>query len=269
FAFDDDDDWDAWTPTLTVGWTPSDALNLYSRLSRGFKSGGFNGRANSPADVSTFDPETVWSLEVGAKAVLADGRVTANFALFQSRYEDFQARVSLGDGIDFRFPVLNAAELDITGAELELTWLATESLELSTQLGYLDSEYGDDGFSGSDGVEDEPAFSPEWTGRVAGVYSLQMPGGSTMRFGADASYRDDMFLSVENVAALTEGSYWLVNAFAGWTTASEQWNVTAGVRNATDELYRTEGQEFRSVGNIQTAYYGNPRTWTVSLNYRY
>jgi len=269
FAFEDDDDWDAWTPTFTVGYTPSETLNLYGRLARGFKSGGFNGRANSADDVSTFDPETVWSLELGAKAVMLDGRLNANFAIFESRYEDFQARVSVGDGVDFRFPVLNAAELDISGVELEVTWLATERLELAAQVGYLDSEYGDGGFTGSDGVQDDPAFTPEWTGRLAAAYNFALPGGSTVRIGADASYRDEMFLSVENVAPLTEDSYWLVNAFAAWTSADTHWNVTAGVRNATDELYRTEGQEFRSVGNIQTAYYGDPRTYSVSLNYRY
>jgi iron complex outermembrane receptor protein len=43
----------------------------------------------------------------------------------------------------------------------------------------------------------------------------------------------------------------------------------AGIKNATDELYRVEGQEFRSVANIQTAYYGDPQTWSLSLEYRY
>jgi iron complex outermembrane receptor protein len=252
-----------------VGWTPNDNLNFYGRVARGFKSGGFNGRANGPADVSTFDPETVLSFELGAKAVLLDGRASANFAVLDSRYEDFQARVSVGDGIDFRFPVLNAAELDITGAELEVNLQVTELFQLSTQIGYLDSEYGAGGFSGSDGVMDQPAFSPEWTGRLAAIYTAPLTGGSTLRIGVDASYRDAMFLSVENIDVLTEDSYWLVNAFMAWTSASEHWNVTAGLRNATDELYRTEGQEFRSVGNIQTAYYGDPQTWSVSLNYRY
>ena len=31
----------------------------------------------------------------------------------------------------------------------------------------------------------------------------------------------------------------------------------------------TEGQEFSSVGNIQTAYYGMPRNWYVSLRYNF
>ncbi|MEE4174796.1 MAG: TonB-dependent receptor [Xanthomonadales bacterium] len=269
FEFSDSDSWDDWTPTVTLDYALNDNVNFYGRVAKGFKSGGFNGRANSAADVSTFDPETVWSAELGAKTILADGRVQANFAVFTSQYDDFQARVSVGDGIDFRFPVLNAAELDINGAELELAWFPIDALQLTSQIGYLDAEYGAGGFTGSDGVEDEPAFSPEWTARFGGIYTLDLSGGSYLRFGADANYRDAMFLSVENVAALTEGDYWLLNGFVSWTSADEHWTVTAGMKNATDEVYRVEGQEFRSVGNIQTAYYGDPRTWTVALDYRF
>jgi iron complex outermembrane receptor protein len=43
----------------------------------------------------------------------------------------------------------------------------------------------------------------------------------------------------------------------------------AGVRNLTDKLYKTDAQEFSSVGNIQTAYYGDPRTWSLTLGYRF
>lgn len=269
FEFNDSDSWDDWTPTLTLDYALSDGVNLYGRLAKGFKSGGFNGRANSAADVSTFDPETVWTAEIGAKTIMADGRLQANYAIFQSQYDDFQARVSVGDGVDFRFPVLNAAELDITGAEVEIAWLATDALQLTAQVGYLDTEYGAGGFFGSDGIEDEPAFAPEWTGRLGAIYTVDLSGGSAIRFGADGNYRDAMFLSVENVAPLTEDDYWLFNGFVSWTSSDQHWTVTAAMKNATDEVYKVEGQEFRSVGNIQTAYYGDPRTWTVALDYRF
>ena len=45
--------------------------------------------------------------------------------------------------------------------------------------------------------------------------------------------------------------------------------VRAGVRNLTDKTYKVEGQEFASVGNIQTAYYGWPRNWYVSVRYNF
>jgi len=269
FAFDDSDSWSDWTPTITLDYAMSDAVKFYGRMAEGFKSGGFNGRANSAADVSTFDPETVWTTEIGAKTTLAGGTFRANYALFYSKYDDFQARVSVGDGIDFRFPVLNAAELEIKGAEVEMTWLPIDPLMLSTQIGYLDSKYGKGGFTGADGVPDEPAFSPEWTARFAGTWTQPLPGGSSLAFTGAASYRDAMWLSVENTPALTEDSYWVMDALVSWVSESGRWTVSGGVKNLGDEVYRVEGQEFRSVGGIQTAYYGYPRTWTIGFDYRF
>ena len=272
FEFNDSSDWHSWTPTFTLDYDVNEDVRLYGRIAKGFKSGGFNGRANSEADVSTFDPETVWSYEIGAKTVVADGRLRANYALFYSQYDDFQARVSTIDPDDpasFRFPVLNAAELDIKGAEVELTWVPIDPLQLSTQIGYLDADYGAGGFSGADGVEDEPAFSPKWTARFFGMYTFDISNGSQFSLSASANYRDSMWLSVENTLPLTEDDYWVLDAFASWVSESGRWTLTAGVKNWGDKEYRIEGQEFRSVGNIQTAYYGNPRTYTFSVDYRY
>jgi len=272
FEFTDSDSWSDWTPTFTLDYNVNDNVRLYGRLANGFKSGGFNGRANSSSDVSTFDPETVWTAEIGAKTIVADGRLRANYALFYSQYDDFQARVSVVDPDDianFRFPVLNAAELDIKGAEVEMTWVPIDPLQLSTQIGYLKSKYGAGGFYGADGVEDEPAFSPKWTARFFGMYTFDISGGSQFSLSASANYRDAMWLSVENVTPLTEGDYWVVDAFANWVSSDGRWTLTAGIKNATDEEYRIEGQEFRSVGNIQTAYYGNPRTYYLSVDFRY
>jgi len=265
FQFVDAGRWNSFTPSLTVDYAASDDVHLYGRLAKGFKSGGFNGRANTPPDVSAFDPETVWTAELGAKTSVAGGKLQANYAIFASKYEDFQARVSIGEGFDLRFPVLNAAELDIMGAELEALWLPTDALQFATQIGWLDAEYGKGGFTGSDGVPDEPAFSPEWTARVAGTYTAELPGGATLSFSADANYRDAMWLSVENTVPLSEEDYWVYNALVRYGSGGGRWAVLAGIKNAGDERYKVEGQEFRSVGNIQTAYYGDPRTWTVMV----
>ena len=61
----------------------------------------------------------------------------------------------------------------------------------------------------------------------------------------------------------------VAGAFGSWDSPQLSWNVRAGVRNLTDETYMIEGQEFASVGNIQTAYYGLPRNWYVSVRYNF
>src|SRR3546814_19161680 len=90
----------------------------YVSANRGFKSGGFNGRAHTVYDTqhAEYDPEYVWTYEVGLKASSADNRLRGSVAAFKSDYSDFQARVSPDGGT---FPLLNAAALDIKGTECE------------------------------------------------------------------------------------------------------------------------------------------------------
>lgn len=277
FVYTDDDSWDAVTPTLALDYEVNEQLMYYGSISRGFKSGGFNGRANTPGDTGAFDPEYVWTYEVGNKRTMADGRLQLNTAIFYSQYEDFQARVA--EVVDpnapvpsFTFPVLNAGELDIWGVEVEANWLVTDELNLAAQIGYLDADYKefiDDSQPDNDRSDDEPPFAPDWTARLAATYTLDLGANGSLTLGADANYRGKAWLSVDNRDVLTQDDYWLFNALATWTSMDERWNVTAGLKNIGDEVYKTDAQEFSSVGNIQTAYYGDPRTWSLSLGFRY
>ena len=52
-------------------------------------------------------------------------------------------------------------------------------------------------------------------------------------------------------------------------SANGHWQIRAGVRNLTDKTYKTDAQEFSSVGNIQTAYYGWPRNYYVTARYNF
>ncbi len=283
FAFDIDDTWSAFTPSFTLDYRAADDVLLYATVARGFKSGGFNGRANAPTDVSVFDPEFVWTWEAGVKSELADGRVRLNAAAFYSDYKDFQARVSEVANPDdpvpnFGFPVINAGELEIWGAELEAAWVPVDGLTLATQIGYLNADYkefnaAEAGPDGSvviiDRSGDETPFSPEWTMRFAGSYAFDLGANGMLTVGADTAYRSKMWLSVDNRDVLTQSGYWLSNAFVTWSSPDTRWSVTGGLKNLTDREYKVDAQEFSAVGNIQTAYYGDPRTWSLSLRYRY
>jgi iron complex outermembrane recepter protein len=274
FAFEDSQSWSAWTPSLSLQRTFSDQVNGYASASRGFKSGGFNGRANNPNDVSTFDPEYVWTYELGVKATSSDGRMFGNFAIFHSDYKDFQARVA--DIVDpdapipnFSFPVLNAGELRIRGAEFEGGLLIGQGTRLSTQLGYQDAEYQEFQDDLIDRSNDKVPFSPSFTARVAASHAFDLGNGGTFTLGGDVNYRDDTWLSVDNREVLKQDAYTLLGAFAVYDHPGARWQVRGGVRNLTDELYKTDAQEFSSVGNIQTAYYGAPRHYYVGVRYTF
>ncbi|MFZ4382550.1 MAG: TonB-dependent receptor, partial [Sandarakinorhabdus sp.] len=128
FNLDNTAEFGAWTPSLTLSFKPSEDTTLYASASRGFKSGGFNGRANGVGDltfvvggvptiVTQFAPETVWTYETGAKGSFLDGKLYLSGNVFYSDFRDFQARV--GGGTVGAFPVLNAGRVSIWGIELE------------------------------------------------------------------------------------------------------------------------------------------------------
>lgn len=274
------DSWDAWTPSFSLQKAFTDRVMGYVSASRGYKAGGFNGRANTAAEISSFEPEFVWTYEAGLKMESADGRMRANMAVFRSKYEDFQARVSEvqnpGAPIPtFAFPVLNAAKLTIDGFEFEGSALVGESTLVSAQVGVLDARY--DEFNDPRilvnpalaSLHDHVPFSPDLTARLAVQHNFGLSDGSSLVIGADASYRSETWLSVDNRPNLSQDGYTLMGMFGSWTSASGQWNVRSGVRNLTDEVYKTEGQEFSSIGNIQTAYFGMPRNYYLSVRYNF
>ncbi len=292
FNLDNKAEYGAWTPSFTLSYKPGDDSLLYVSAARGFKSGGFNGRANSANDltlvvngaptlVTRFNPETVWTYEGGAKGSFADGRLFLSGTLFYSDFRDFQARVGGGTvGSTGVFPVLNAGQLSIWGFELEATAKPTKYWTLRGSLGYLDAKYDvfNDGrrvppqsFSCNptgNAVTCEPAFAPPITLTLATDYRIPV-GDGAITLGADVRHVGKHFLSVDNRPGLTEPGYWLANALVRYDAAGGRWYGQAGVKNLFDRLYRTDGQEFSSVGNIQTVYYGDPRTFSVTVGVRF
>ncbi|HVE00726.1 MAG TPA: hypothetical protein VNB78_03405, partial [Sphingomicrobium sp.] len=63
--------------------------------------------------------------------------------------------------------------------------------------------------------------------------------------------------------------YWVEDARIVWEDPSKKFAVGLYGNNLTKKAYKTDAQEFSSVGNIRTVYYGAPRTITLRLTARY
>ncbi|HNR91681.1 MAG TPA: TonB-dependent receptor [Dokdonella sp.] len=274
-AFDAKKTWNAVTPSLSLQKQFSDQLMGYVSANRGFKSGGFNGRANAVAEAARpeFDPEFVWTYEIGLKMSSADGRLLGGITAFHSNYDDFQARVSGEEAGSF--PVLNAAKLKIDGVEFEGMALIGDGTRLSAQVGWMNARYAEfndprvETTPALAGLHDHVPFSPRWTARLAASQVFQLGDAGSLTVGGDVSYRDESWLSVDNRDVLKQDAFGLVGLFGIWDSADYRWQIRAGVRNLTDKLYKTDAQEFSSVGNIQTAYYGMPRNYYITARYNF
>lgn len=280
--------WDDTSIMLSADYQLSDDAMVYARYAQGFKSGGFNGRANSLTEATAYDPETADTFEVGAKTTFWDRRLRLNIASFMTKYENFQARVSGVEndpvtGVPVGvLSVINAGELDIFGFELEGVVVPTQGLTLDAQVGFLDADYKEfndarfTAFGGSRAFQD-PAFSPKWTLRMGGQYEWALAGGSSVTLGGAAKYRSEMALAVDNtltntdtkLSSMYQDAYWLYDARVVWSDASDRYSLGLYGQNLSDEVYKTDAQEFSSIGNIRTAYYGAPRTWMVKVTAKY
>lgn len=274
-------DWSALTPEAGIQYAPGAGRLHYLRIARGFKSGGFNGRANqaaNPRQGDPFEPEYVWSGEIGFKSVAWDHRLVLSSALFYNDYKDLQLASFSGadldgDGdVDTYLPLFtNAGRATTRGFELEAAAYPRQGLEIAASLGYTDSDIKELVERGQDlsRIRELPN-APDWTGSFRLAQLLPLGARRALQVGAGASYQGARFLTVSNLPDLRQESYTLVDAFAALELGDGAWRIALGGRNLTDERYLVSGLDASSPPfGIVTGFYGDPRTWSLTLTSRF
>jgi iron complex outermembrane receptor protein len=254
-------------------------LMYYVSYTNGFKSGGFDMRANSAANPNATDPyqeETVDTFEAGMKSEWLDQRLRLNASIFHSSYDDMQVTVQRAVPNDVASQVLNAASADINGAEIEALFAATRNLELTMIVGYLDASFNEVEFFDpvSQNVVDVSdiwsfANTPELTATLASRYTLETGVGDFI-FNANVAYRGETQI-FEVPSVLDYGGYTLINVGVNWYSDDGNWDVSLQGKNLGDKQARIAGYNFPFLAGEQTVtgYYIDPRTVSLSLGYRF
>lgn len=143
---DDPDSFDSVDPRIYLSYAVNDDVNIYTSVSKGFRSGGFNGFG-----LPTFGPESVWSYEFGAKGSFLDGALYVDLAGFYTKYSDMQVRslILLGGGVGLTSLISNIGEGEVKGIEMSFNWRVTDALTLSGSGTLVDAEITE---AGSDGI---------------------------------------------------------------------------------------------------------------------
>jgi iron complex outermembrane receptor protein len=131
------DRWDRTTWLAGLEFRATDETFLYGKVSTGYRSGGFNGRAGSVLALGIpFDEETVTSYEVGAKRDWLDDRLRTNLALFFLKYKDIQGgRIVFTTG-GIATLIENTGSADVSGGELEVWAEPVSGLRTGGSLGW-------------------------------------------------------------------------------------------------------------------------------------
>ena len=276
--FDDEVTFTSWAPKLGLDYQFSPDVMGYFKVNRGFKSGGYNVRAQEtqfPESGLPFDDEVMTVAEVGLKTVLANRSLVLNTAVFYGDYTDIQVSTftdydSDGDGVNDAFfgNFLNAGDATISGLEVEYNWASKSWFGLSGFLAFLDTdpEFLDEN---EDGVLDAQVISnaPELTGAIRGNFDFPAFGG-LITASVGYSYRDDSVLTNEGVDPIVQPAFGLADAWISWLSGNAKWRFGISGKNLTDEEYLTNGYNIPALGILQGSY-GMPRTFVATLEWRF
>jgi iron complex outermembrane recepter protein len=275
------DTFSSFTPSASIAYRWTDDVMTYVSYAEGFKGGGWNSHFNAPltaeqqAALQKFEQEEAKTIEVGAKLDLSNV-VRINIAAFTADYTDMQVtyRGPLPAGVA---PFLtNAGKASIDGAEVEVTWAPTAEWVIEGSVGYLDAQIDElnakpllilpPGLVAGNALP----FAPEWQGHVGVSYSAHV-GGFVIAPRIDASYQDTTYFDAINTPEIAQlDDVTTVNASLKFGRDGGPWSVTAGVNNATDELYPVAGNSSLTTGSgYAEIAYARPREYFAQVEFEF
>ncbi|WP_220446173.1 TonB-dependent receptor [Microbulbifer harenosus] len=275
--FDAAETWTDFSPRIGLDHQLNETTLVYASYSEGFKSGGFNIRANTaqvPDSKNPYKPEEVASYEFGIKADISES-LRVNAAAFYSDYENIQLSIftgvdTTGDGNKDSFfgDFTNAGAGVIRGAELEYQWVPSSYFALSGNATWLDAYY-QEYISADVNVADEQKFTntPELAYTINGDFSFAVTTWGNIDARLSYSYRDDVYPTTDLSDMVFQKAYGLWNATVVFTPVSEGWQLALEGRNLSDEEYLNTGYDLRPSGfPIVSGFYGDPRVWALRLS---
>ena len=246
----------------------------YGSISRGFKGAGFNPDSRVNDNQRFFDEEYNWNYEVGVKGPLLTPELIARAAIFYMDRTDTQVSdfdvITRDDGTAGFVDIIDNADLGTNkGAELELTWFASDAWQLDASVGYLSATF--EGYTLADGTEvteQRQAQSPKWTANLYSEYALT----DTMLWRVDVDYKSEYRFSDGH--DVTAPSTTLVNSEI--VVLHGDWQTSLWVQNAFDREYYTRGfggfsNDPRDEYAFEEPYYqiGNGRQFGVTVKYAF
>ena len=286
----DSDDWSRFTPRLGVEYQYSNDMMLFASFAQGFKSGTYNPRATTPEPAA--NPEIVDSFEFGMKSEW-NKKLRSNITLFSLDHKDRQY-ISILPGetsADLNQRLGNIGRSESQGIEAEFTYVASENLNLHASLGYIDAEFTEvidtdpeTGVPFDKSENFDIANTPDLTFNIGFDYTLYTNFGDLI-FNGSYYHRGDYVL-FEEASLLSQDAYGIVNLGVTWYSNDGHWRASLSGKNLTNEEYLVGGYQFVTPDpsdptnidkytpglggdNTLIGYYGDPRTLTLTVSYRF
>jgi iron complex outermembrane recepter protein len=276
-----------WTPRLAADYKFTDDLMVFASATRGFKSGGWNARANFGRLALNFDPEKVWSYEAGMRSEWLGGQLRVNLNAFYMDVEDFQLPAGYADPLTniINYLTRNFADLENYGLEAEVTWAPTQWFNLFWAGGTQEASYrnvnesvlaqaadcrarlagglptvnicGVSIITPTGGIA-TPVRAPDFTSTLGLSGRFEMGPNLTLIPSVTYTHIAAHDSATANTPRGRTASRDLFNAGVS-LRAGQGWSLTAECNNCTNEAYVTSFLVY--------PYINEPRRWSVRARY--
>ncbi|MGH8251243.1 MAG: TonB-dependent receptor, partial [Steroidobacteraceae bacterium] len=187
---------DTINPRINLSFKISEDGLLYFNAAKGFRSGGFNLPLPSPpfpVVPPNYQPEELFSYELGAKKQWLDRRLTTELAVYYNDWKDLQVATS---GFVPVVIFTNTGAASGPGIDLSLTARATEHLTVSGTFGYNDMQYD---VNSPDRRKGDPLdLVSARTASLALDYRRPLASGTQIRARADYQYTSGYTLTLRD-----------------------------------------------------------------------
>lgn len=161
------DSWFELLPKFNISYQLTDDFMIYGGVNRSFIPGGFNNATMTGVNM-TYDAQTAWNYEIGAKTEWFDKRLLLNLALFHSTVQDLQ--VMKYDAASGSYLSDNAGSARIYGVELDAAARILPGLDAEFSFGYLWTRLDDYVHQGVDYSGNKIPYTPDYTASFALQY---------------------------------------------------------------------------------------------------
>ncbi|MFL6603460.1 MAG: TonB-dependent receptor [Steroidobacteraceae bacterium] len=265
--------------SLSLSYRPTDALLLYSSLSRGVKAAGLNTSILPAAVDPIIKPEVVNNIELGVKSAFLNQSLEINGSLFWANIRNYQTTVR--DRLLIASYLANAQSARTRGAEIELRWAVLDGLHLASAVAYDEAIYTSfhsapcgtewTGLATTCDLTGKPiSAAPRWSGDVLGEYTRRLTASLLGNAGIEYTFRASEYYSSDDSAYSVIHGYGLVNLHVSVGSTSDRWQLSFWTRNVLDKEYFTA----LSVGGAFGAGYvggvvGDPRMYGATLRLQF
>jgi iron complex outermembrane receptor protein len=245
-------------------WDLSKEVSVYATYSKGYKGPAYNAFFNmQPTADIALSPEKSKGWELGLKSTLADNRVRFNVAIFDTKYDGYQANYPdlVAGTVVTRF--INAGDVSTKGVELDME--AKLSRELSLAVAYADTKAVVDRFNCPVGATCTiPSgtmlpSAPRQKGVVRANYRTDM-AGYLVAFSTDYTWQSETQFDLSTSPNTLQPAYGIWNASVSVASTASGWRVTLVGKNLADKSYSQfllpGANTQRSVPRDDKRYYG-------------